>query len=47
MRDEDHDADRTNERWKAKGIGLRVFFYVVGTYLFVALVGHLGAQAQE
>ncbi|MFJ8128476.1 hypothetical protein [Streptomyces hydrogenans] len=47
MRDEDREADRTNERWKAKGIGLRVFFYVVGTYLLFTVVGHLGAQAQE
>ncbi|GAA3894580.1 hypothetical protein GCM10022244_00500 [Streptomyces gulbargensis] len=47
MRNEDRDADRTNERWKAKGIGLRVFFYVVATYLFFTVVGHLAAQAQE
>lgn len=47
MRSEDRDTDRANERGKAKGVGLRVFFYVVITYLFLTVVGHLAAQAQE
>ncbi|MEV6201571.1 hypothetical protein AB0M64_16590 [Streptomyces sp. NPDC051771] len=39
--------DRADERWKAKGAGLRVLFYVVGTYLFFTVVGILGSHAQK
>ncbi|MFG2332588.1 hypothetical protein ACGFMM_23530 [Streptomyces sp. NPDC048604] len=44
---EDHTADRVNERRKAKGVALRVFYYVVGAYLFLNVVGALGAYAQK
>ncbi|MEX0174511.1 hypothetical protein [Streptomyces sp. LMG1-1-1.1] len=47
MSSKDHDADRADERWKAKGIALRVFFYVTGTYLRLTVVSLLGAHAQK
>ncbi|MFF8375816.1 DUF6126 family protein [Streptomyces sp. NPDC015661] len=47
MSSEDHDTGRTAERWKAKGVALRVFFYVFGTYVFLDVVGLLGAHAQK
>ena len=41
------DQGRAKERWKAKGVALRVFFYVFFAYAFLYVVGMLGAQAQE
>ncbi len=35
------------ERRKAKGVALRVFFYVFFSYGFLYLVGVLGEQAQK
>lgn len=39
--------DRVNESWKLKDTAWRVFFYVFGTYVFLAVVGMLGAHAQK
>ncbi|MFJ3581943.1 DUF6126 family protein [Streptomyces sp. NPDC090127] len=47
MSSEDQHPDRADERGKAKGVALRVLFYVVGTYLFLTAVGLLGAHAQR
>ncbi|MFE5483126.1 hypothetical protein [Streptomyces sp. NPDC056527] len=44
---ENHEADRAGERWKLKGAAWRVFFYVVGAYVFLNAVGMLGAHAQK
>ncbi|MFB9608536.1 hypothetical protein ACFFTQ_36855 [Streptomyces roseofulvus] len=44
---DDHRTDQTVERWKMKGVALRVFFYVLGAYAFLNLVGFLSAHAQE
>lgn len=41
------DPARAKERWKAKGIALRVFFYVFFAYAFLYVIGVLGAQAQK
>ncbi|WP_406864448.1 DUF6126 family protein [Streptomyces sp. HUAS MG47] len=47
MSSETHPADLARERWKRRGVALRVFFYVVGTYVFLNVVGMLGAHAQK
>ncbi|MFE9741316.1 hypothetical protein [Streptomyces sp. NPDC006477] len=47
MKREDRPADRVDERWKLKGVALRVFFYVLGAYAFLNVVGLLSAHAQE
>ncbi|MFF7779829.1 DUF6126 family protein [Streptomyces tanashiensis] len=47
MTSEHRTSERTAERWKAKGVAWRVFFYVVGTYVFLHGVGLLGAHAQQ
>ncbi|MFB7234051.1 hypothetical protein ACFCXK_04650 [Streptomyces sp. NPDC056269] len=47
MNDDDHRSDRTGERWKMKGVAWRVFFYVLGAYAFLNVVGLLSARAQE
>ncbi|MGW8361106.1 DUF6126 family protein [Streptomyces wedmorensis] len=44
---ENHDAGYVTERWKIKGAAWRVFFYVFGTYVFLNVVGMLGAHAQK
>ncbi|MFF9011639.1 hypothetical protein ACF09C_01515 [Streptomyces sp. NPDC014870] len=44
---DDHPMDRANERWKLKGVAWRVFFYVLGTYAFLNVVGLLSAHAQR
>ncbi|MFD0149560.1 DUF6126 family protein [Streptomyces sp. NPDC055721] len=47
MSSEGDDIERASERWKTKGVAWRVFFYVLGAYLFLNVVGMLGARAQE
>lgn len=47
MKSEDHPADQVHERWKLKGVAWRVFFYVLGAYAFLNVVGFLTAHAQE
>ncbi|MFD7963833.1 hypothetical protein ACFV5J_23815 [Streptomyces zaomyceticus] len=47
MNGEDHRTDQVNERWKVKGAAWRVFFYVLGAYAFLNVVGFLSAHAQE
>ncbi|MEW5654108.1 hypothetical protein [Streptomyces cinereoruber] len=47
MKSEDRPADRVDERWKLKGVAWRVFFYVLGAYAFLNVVGILSARAQE
>ncbi|MFD3945514.1 hypothetical protein [Streptomyces sp. NPDC058579] len=47
MNSEDDRTDRVTERWKAKGVAWRVFFYVLGAYAFLNVVGLLSAHAQE
>ncbi|KOG08091.1 MULTISPECIES: hypothetical protein [Streptomyces] len=44
---ENHDAGYVTERWKIKGTAWRVFFCVFGTYVFLNVVGMLGAHAQK
>ncbi|MGW8357557.1 hypothetical protein [Streptomyces wedmorensis] len=44
---ENQDAGYVTERWKIKGAAWRVFFYVFGTYVFLNVVGMLGAHAQK
>ncbi|MEU4066395.1 hypothetical protein AB0F25_29060 [Streptomyces wedmorensis] len=44
---ENHNAGYVTERWKIKGTAWRVFFYVFGTYVFLNVVGMLGAHAQK
>jgi hypothetical protein len=45
--EDDHRVDRSNERWKVKGVAWRVLFYVLGAYAFLNVVGFLAARAQE
>ncbi|GAA0287895.1 hypothetical protein GCM10010302_27820 [Streptomyces polychromogenes] len=43
-------AAREQERWKAKGVALRAFFYIAGTHVFAAfvmLLFYLGQHAQK
>ncbi|MGW2014685.1 hypothetical protein [Streptomyces sp. NPDC001927] len=47
MNSEDDRTDRVTERWKVRGVAWRVFFYVLGAYAFLNLVGLLSAHAQE
>ncbi|MGW5002898.1 hypothetical protein ACWEP8_35160 [Streptomyces hydrogenans] len=47
MTSEDHRTDQVSERWKLKGVAWRVFFYVLGAYLFLNVVGFLSAHARE
>ncbi|MFJ8159678.1 DUF6126 family protein [Streptomyces sp. NPDC096136] len=38
------------EKWKAKGVALRAFFYIAGTHVFAAfvmLLFYLGQHAQK
>lgn len=38
------------DKWKAKGVALRAFFYIAGTHLFAAfvmLLFYLGQHAQK
>ncbi|MFH7599659.1 DUF6126 family protein [Streptomyces racemochromogenes] len=38
------------EKWKAKGVALRAFFYIAGTHVFAAfvmLLFYLGEHAQK
>ncbi|MEU1278079.1 DUF6126 family protein [Streptomyces sp. NPDC005805] len=44
------DAERDLERWKERGVMLRVFVYVFATHLFagfVWLLFYVGEQAQK
>ncbi|MCT7350676.1 hypothetical protein N4P33_00535 [Streptomyces sp. 15-116A] len=47
MNSERYDMDRVRERRKAKGVALRVFFFVFFAYGFLYMVGMLGEQAQK
>ncbi|WP_167538491.1 hypothetical protein [Streptomyces albofaciens] len=47
MSSERYDTDRARERWKVKGVALRVFFFVFFAYGFLYVVGLLGEQAQK
>ncbi|WP_162602999.1 hypothetical protein [Streptomyces sp. CS081A] len=47
MSSKDRHVNRADERWKVKGAGMRVLFYVVGAYLFFTVVGILGSHAQK
>lgn len=43
-------AAQEQERWKARGVALRAFFYVFGTHAFagfVYLLFYLGQHAQK
>ncbi|MFF4578663.1 DUF6126 family protein [Streptomyces sp. NPDC001373] len=49
-----HGASRERaaeqEKWKAKGVALRAFFYIAGTHVFAAfvmLLFYLGQHAQK
>jgi hypothetical protein len=47
VKSEDRPVDQAGERWKLKGVAWRVFFYVLGAYAFLNVVGLLSAHAQE
>lgn len=47
MRSERCDTDRMNERRKAKGVALRVFYHVFVAYGFLYVVGMLAERAQR
>ncbi|MFD9903020.1 hypothetical protein [Streptomyces sp. NPDC059063] len=47
MNSEDHRTDQASELGKLKGVAWRVFFYVLGAYAFLSMVGFLSAHAQE
>lgn len=43
-------AAAEQEKWKAKGVALRAFFYIAGTHLFagfIMLLFYLGQQAEK
>ncbi|MEU8437717.1 DUF6126 family protein [Streptomyces sp. NPDC029216] len=43
-------AAAEQEKWKAKGVALRAFFYIAGTHLFAAfvmLLFYLGQHAEK
>ncbi|WP_407840687.1 DUF6126 family protein [Streptomyces sp. DSM 116496] len=46
----EESAEAEHERWLAKGVALRAFFYIAGTHLFagfVWLLFYLGQHAQK
>ncbi|MER7192024.1 hypothetical protein [Streptomyces flaveolus] len=47
MSSRQYDTARAGERRKAKGVALRVFFYVFFAYGFLYMVGMLSEQAQK
>ncbi|GAA3168303.1 MULTISPECIES: hypothetical protein [Streptomyces] len=47
MNGEGPETGKAKERWKVKGVALRVLFYVFFGYAFLYVIGTLGAQAQK